>query len=94
MQQIQCDTTNIKIEYKLPKKYVVLVYDEKVPRNFWRIAVVTGVLSNRDSEIKGAILRIKKTNAILKCHVNKLFPVEQTYYDTNLADKASEQKLR
>ena len=67
---------NIKIKYKLPKNYVVLVYDEKVPRNFWRITIVTGVLSSRDSEIKGAIVRIKKTNAILKCHVNKVFPIE------------------
>ena len=54
----------------------MLVYNEKVPRNLWRIAIVKGVLSNVDSEIKGAIVRIKKTNAITKCHVNKLFPVE------------------
>ena len=43
---------NIKIKYKLPKNYVVLVYDEKVPRNFWRIAIVTGVFPSRDSETK------------------------------------------
>ena len=54
----------------------MLVYDEKVPRNFWRIAIVTRVLSSRNSEIKGAIVRIKKTNAILKRYVNKLFPIE------------------
>ena len=44
------ETTNIKIKYKLKKKYVVLVYDEKVPRRFWRIAILTGVLPSRDSE--------------------------------------------
>ena len=71
-----CDTTNTKIKYKLPKNYVALGYDEKVPRNFWRIAIVTGVLSSRDSEIKGAIMRIKKINVILKRHVNKIFPIE------------------
>ena len=43
-------TTTIKIKYKLPKNYVVLVYDEKLPRNFWRIAIVTWVLPSRDSE--------------------------------------------
>ena len=46
------DTTNIKIKYKLPKNYVVLVYDEKVPKHFWRIVIVTGILSRRDSETK------------------------------------------
>ena len=34
---------------------IVLVYDEIVSRHFWRIAIVTGVLSSRDPEIRGAI---------------------------------------
>ena len=42
------DTTNIKIKYKLPKNYVVLVYDEKVLSHFWRIAIVTAVLPSTD----------------------------------------------
>ena len=64
---------NIKIKYKLPKNYVALVYDKKVPRHFWRIAVVTGVLTSRDFEIKGEIVRIAKIiNAILKCLVNNV----------------------
>ena len=61
-----------KLNISSAKNYVVLVYAEKVPRNFWRITIVTGVLSSRDSEIKGAIVRIKMTNAILKRHVNTL----------------------
>ena len=43
---------------------------------------------------KGAIIRSKKANAILKRPVNKLFPTEYTYHDTNQTDKAREQKLR
>ena len=58
-----------------------------MPRRFWGIAIVTGVLPSKDSEIKGAKVRIKKTNAILKHPVKKVFPIEYTY-DT------SEQKLR
>ena len=65
-----------------------------MPRHFWKIVIVTGVLSSRDSEIKEAIVRIKKTNAILKRPVNKLFPIKYTYHDTNKTDKAREQKLR
>ena len=33
----------------------MLVYDEKVSRHFWRIAIVTGVLPSRDFEIRGTI---------------------------------------
>ena len=70
------------MKHKLPKNYVLLVYNEKMPGHFWRIAIVTGVLSSKDSEIKGAIVRIKKTNAIPKCLVNKLFPIKYKY-ETN-----------
>ena len=39
-------------------------------------------------------MRTKKVNAILKHLLNKLFPTEFTYHDTNQTDKAREQKLR
>ena len=62
---------------------------EKVLRHVWRIAIVTGVLPSRDSEIRGAIVRIAETNTILKRPVNNLFTVENIYHDTNQTDKAS-----
>ena len=67
----------------------MLDYDQKVLRHFWKIAIVTGVLPSRDSDIKGAIMRIKKTNAVLKRPLNKLFPIEYTYHETNQIDKAA-----
>ena len=72
----------------------MLVYDEKVPRHFWRIAIAKGVLPSRDSEKVGPIVRIVNANATLKHPVNKLFSFENTYHDTNQTDKAREQKLR
>ena len=83
-----------KLNVQTPKNYVALVTDEKVLRHFWRISIVTGVLTSRASERKGAIVRIKKANAILKRPVNKLFLTEYTYHETNQTDKAREQKLR
>ena len=73
---------------------IVLVSDEKVPIHFWRTAIVTWVLPNRVSEIRRAIVRIAKTNTILKRPVNKLFTVENTCYDTNQTDNAREQKQK
>ena len=72
----------------------MLAYDEKVPIHFWRIPIVTGVLPSRDSEIREAIVRIAKTNTILRSPVNKLFTTENTYYSTNQTDKGREQKFR
>ena len=56
---------------------------KNVLRHFSRITIVTSVLRCRDSEIRQAIAWIAKTNTILKRFVNKLFPIEDTYQDTN-----------
>ena len=52
------------------------------------------VLSSRDSEIRGATVRMVKANTILKRLVNKLFTVKNPYYDNNQTDQTREQKLR
>ena len=54
----------------------MIVYDEKVPIDLWRNAIVPGVLLSRDSEIRGAIVRIAKTNTNLERLVIKLFTAE------------------
>ena len=41
--------------------------------------VLTGVLPSKDSEIRGAIVRMANTNAIHKRLVNKLFPIENIF---------------
>ena len=53
-----------------------------------------GILHSRDSEIRGAIGKIVKTNTILKCPANKLFPIGNTYQDTKQTGTAREQRLR
>ena len=55
---------------------------------------LTGVLPSRDSEIRGAIARIAKISAMLKRPVNKIFPIENTYQDTNQTGMTRQQKLR
>ena len=59
-----------------------------------RLAIVTGILSRRDSEIKRLIVRMAKTYTILKRHVNKFFTVKNRCHGTSQADKVRWQKLR
>ena len=87
-------TSKLNINFpKINVNDVALVY-EKVFRNFWIIAIVTGTLPSRNSKIRGAIARIAKNNTILKRPLNKLFPNENTYQDNNQTDMAKGQKLR
>ena len=68
---------------------IVLVFYEKVSRHFRKMAIVTRVFRSRDSEIRRETAKIAKFNTILKCPVNKLFAVENTYHDTKQTDKVS-----
>ena len=79
LRETQTSKLNINSK-KVSVNYVFLVYDQNVPRYFWRIVIVTGVLPSRDSEIRGAIVRLKK-------------PIQSTKvpYQT---DRAWEQNLR
>ena len=43
--------------------------------------------------MRGAIVRIAKTNAILKPPKNKLFAVGKTYHDNNKTDKANHKEI-
>ena len=72
----------------------MLVYDEEVPIHVLGIAILIGLLPSTDFEIRETIVRIAKTNTILKQPVNILFTVENTYHDTNQTDEAREQKFR
>ena len=82
-----------KNSLKINNNDIALVFYEKVPRHFRRTVIVTRALPSRDSEIRGAIVRIVKTNTILKRPVNKLFAVENTYHDTKQTDKVSHKEI-
>ena len=87
-------TSKLNIDsLKLNINDIVLVFYEKMPRHFWRIAIVTRVLPSRDSEIRRAIVRTAKTNTILKPLVNKLFAVKNIYHDTNQTDKSNHKEI-
>ena len=74
---------------------IVIVYGEKVPKHFCRIAIVAGILpTDFSSETRGTIAKIMQTNTIFVHLINKLFTIENTYHDTNQTDKEREQKLR
>ena len=88
-------TSKLNIDsLKINVNDIVLVFLEKVPRHFRRIAIVLPrVLPMRNSEIRGTIVRIVKTNTILKRPVNILFAVENTYHDTKQTDKKSHKEI-
>ena len=67
---------------------------EKYPDTFGEL-LLTGVLHSRDSEIRGAIVWISKTNVIIKRSINKLFPLKKYIKNQpNGYDKGTKVKAR
>ena len=73
-------TSKLNIDFlKINVTDIELVFYGKVPWHFWKISIVTQVLPSKDSEIRGVIVRIEKTNTILKRPVNKFLAVGNTF---------------
>ena len=61
---------------------VVLIHEEDKPRGFWRLARVQKLLAGKDSEIRGAVLRVSNRNgqlSTLQRPVQHLYPLEINY---------------
>ena len=58
---------------------VVIIEDERRPRSSWRLAKVENLIESNDKQIRGAVVRVSKTNKLLSRPVNKLYLVERFY---------------
>ena len=61
---------------------IVLVHDDK-PRGFWRLARIENVITGRDGQIRGAILRVaseKGRSTTLQRPLQRLYPLEIECY--------------
>ena len=55
----------------------VIIGDANRPRSSWRLAKVEKLIESNDKQIRGAIVRVSKTNKLVTRPVNKLYLVEQ-----------------
>ena len=58
-------------------KDAVIVEEERQSRSMWRVGLVEELFQGKDGQIRGAKVRVPKTNPILKRPVNKLYLVER-----------------
>ena len=59
---------------------VVIIGDANRPRSLWHLAKVEKLIENNDKQIRGAIVRVSKTNKLLTRPVNKLYLVDRFTY--------------
>ena len=72
---------------------IVLIAQDKMPRQFWRLGRVLKVFTSRDNKVRAAEVKVGKTEHIIRRPVNKLYPLnlnlhqEPKSYDGNLKPK-------
>ena len=58
-------------------KDVVIVEEERQSRSVWRVGIVEELLQGKDSQIRGAKVKVPKVKSILKRPVNRLYLAER-----------------
>merc|ERR1712136_223814 len=56
---------------------IVIVHEEKQPRQRWNIARVTELFESNDGQIRSAAVKLGKTGNVIRRPINKLYPIVQ-----------------
>ena len=62
-----------------PKEDIVLIYDDKLPRQHWLLGKIIDLIPSEDGQIRGAKVLIGKTKNVIERPVNRLYPLETKY---------------
>jgi len=55
---------------------IVIIYEDKIPRQLWKIGRIKELLKSKDSQIRGAKVKVGKTGNTIERPINKLYPLE------------------
>ena len=54
---------------------IIIIYDEKEHRHLWRVGKIERLIISNDGQIRGAEVKVAKTNVIIRRPVNRLYPL-------------------
>ena len=70
---------------KHPNKYqetvnvkdIVIVQEDKMPRSAWKVGIVEEIIKGIDGNIRGAVVRVRRTKSLIKRPVSRLYLIER-----------------
>ena len=69
---------------RIPKvNDIVIIKDNKLPRQQWRLGRITDLIIGRDKKIRAVKLLVGKTGTIMERPINLIYPLE---CDVNIAE--------
>ena len=54
---------------------IVIIYEDKQPRQQWKLGRVLALIQGRDKKVRGAEVKVGKSGAIIRRPVNRLYPI-------------------
>ena len=55
---------------------IMIVHENFQPRTLWKMGIIEDVIKGSDRHTRGAVVRISKSNSLIKRPVNLLYPIE------------------
>ena len=55
---------------------VVLIEEERKPRSTWKMGIVVELIKGKDDNVRGAIVRVPKSNSLITRPICKLYHIE------------------
>ena len=55
---------------------IVVVEEGNMPRSSWRLGKVEGLIKRHDNQVRGAHVKVAKTNVVVQRPLNRLYKIE------------------
>ena len=65
---------------------IVIIYEENIPRQLWKLGRIVDIYKSNDGRECGAKVKVGKTNKLIDRPLNKLFPLELNSNDDGIND--------
>ena len=71
---------------------VVVIYEDKQPRHLWKLGKIVNIIPGRDGRIRGAVVKVGKSGAVIRRPVNRLYPLVKAKLPVNKSVEAGNVK--
>ena len=69
-------TSTNKNHPKISLNDVVLIEEERKPRSTWKMGIVVELIKGKDDNVRGAIVRVPKSNSLITRPICELYHIE------------------
>ena len=66
---------------------IVIIFDEKLPRQLWKLGRIVELITGADKVVRGAKVKLGQSGCVISRPLNKLYPIEVNGGDYDIANE-------